>query len=127
MLNDKVTFSRRFQMWTYTVGHKTLLLRSPKATGLSTRVDILFKNVAAIQLPTTMEGLAISEATAEEAAEFNLQRTSTRLRTRKAFIVRGSNFAGYVIAGAVAWHEDECEYYEPSHYASVANTNDNKQ
>ena len=117
MPTNAVNFSRRFQMWEYTVGHGQLLLRSPKTTGLSTRIDILFKNVAAVHLPTILDGLAVSEATEGERSELHVQVDPSRLEGRKVFVVRGSNFMGYVVAGIVASHEDEREYHEPSRFS----------
>jgi hypothetical protein len=107
---------RHFQVWEYTVGHRQLLLRSVKATGIPTRIDILFKNVAAIDLRTTLDGLTISEATEDQKINPKLQRDSEIVYKRKVFIVRGSNFEGYVVAGALAWHEDEGEYDDPSYF-----------
>jgi hypothetical protein len=88
---------------------------------LPTRIDVLFKNVAAVHLPTILDGLAVSEATEEEKTELHVQVGLTRLDGRKVFVVHGSNFMGYVIAGIVAWHEDEREHYEPSHFILTPN------
>jgi hypothetical protein len=107
---------RLFQIWEYTVGHRQLLLRSVKATGIPTRIDILFKDVAAIQLRTTLDGLTISEATEDQKIDLQLQTNSDIVNKRKVFIVRGLNFEGYVVAGALAWHEDEGEYDAPSYF-----------
>jgi hypothetical protein len=117
MQTNVVNFSRRFQIWNYTVGHSELLLRSTKTSGVVTRVDVFFKNVAAIHLPTILDGLSVSEASAEETAELHIQVDPSRLEGRKVFAVRGSNFTGYVIAGVIAWHEDEREYHEPSRFS----------
>jgi hypothetical protein len=111
------TSSRRFQLWTYTVGHGQLLLRSPKASGLPTRIDVLFKNVAALHLPTMLNGLAISEATEDEKSKLDVRVDPLRLEGRRVFLVREQHFTGYVVAGVVAWVEDELEYYEPSHFS----------
>jgi len=35
---------------------------------------------------------------------------------RKTFVVRSTNFQGYVIASAVVSHEDEGEYDDPSFF-----------
>jgi hypothetical protein len=117
MSPNPITFARRFQLWAYTVGHGQLLLRSPKSAGLSTRVDVLFKNVAAIHLPTILDGLAVSEATEGQKSELRVQVDPLRLEGRRVFVVRGTNFMGYVVAGVVASHEDEREYHEPSHFS----------
>src|SRR5580692_3599743 len=121
MRTDRIDFPRSFQMWAYTVGHAQLLLRSPKSTDLPTRIDVLFKNVAAVHLPTILDGLTISGATEEEKSELHVQVGLPRLDGRKVFVVRGSNFIGYVIAGVVAWHEDEREHYEASHFITTPN------
>ena len=101
-------------MWEYTVGHGQLLLRSPKNEELRTRIDVLFKNVGAIELPTVLDGLTVSEATEGDWSAIG-PRVDQRYRTgRTLFVVRGSSFLGYVLAGFVNWHEDEAEYYEAS-------------
>lgn len=109
-------FARSFQMWDFRVGHGQLLLRSPKAPGLATRVDLLFKNVAAICLPTVLDELTLFEATDEERAGMQLPVEPRQLRGRKLFVLRGSSISGYVLAGAVFWHEDQGEYDAPSHF-----------
>jgi len=38
--------------------------------------------------------------------------------SREIYILRGTDFTGYVVAGAMYWHEDDLEYYDPSHFAS---------
>jgi len=121
MSTQLISFPRRFQMWAYTVGHGELLLRSPKAPGLPTRIDVLFKNVSGIHLPTLSDGLQISEATEKEETKLRSQLSSSRLEGRKVFVVRVEGFMGYVIAGVVAWHEDKGEYYEPSFFQLASN------
>lgn len=50
---------RPFQMWRYSVGHSMLLLRSTKDEQHDTRVDVLFKRVERLDLPTVCQGLTI--------------------------------------------------------------------
>jgi len=38
---------RFFQLWRMTVSHGRVLLRSTKADGIATRIDVLFKNARA--------------------------------------------------------------------------------
>jgi hypothetical protein len=82
-------------MWLYEVGHKQLVLRSVKSKSEPTRVDILFKNVRSIRLPTTMDGLSIS-------------------RAGHGFVVGGVAWNGLIEAGACFVGEDDGEYFEPS-------------
>jgi hypothetical protein len=103
-------------MWLYAVGHGQLLLRSNKSSELPTRIDVLFKDVAALELPTLFDGLSITETTAEEAQSLNVQLGSWSDHGRKVFLLSGTNFVGYVIAGAVFWHEDEGSHYDESFF-----------
>jgi hypothetical protein len=105
---------REFMVWAYVIGHGQLLLRSSKTSVLKTRIDVLFKDVAVLHLPKHLDGLTITEEKDEKA--FPAQLTSKMLRSRKVFVVRTSAFIGYVVAGAVFWHEDELEIEEPSYF-----------
>src|ERR1035437_5423461 len=60
---------RRFQVWEYSVGHKQLLLRSTKDVDHPTRVEIAFKDVRAMQIPTVIDELSIAVANAASGAE----------------------------------------------------------
>jgi hypothetical protein len=108
-----VRFTRTFQIWTYTVSHAHLLLRSPKEPGQSTRIDVLFKNVAWINLPATIEGLVVTEMAPEETEPLVIV-PAEMLRSRKIFAVETSRSEGFVVAGAFAWQEDDGDYSEPS-------------
>jgi hypothetical protein len=113
-----IDYPRSFQLWAYTVGHRQLLLRSTKARGFRTRVDVLFKNVAAIHLPTKLQSLTVWEATQEEVSKMHINTEALEHVEEKVFVVRGAESAGYVIAGFAGAHEDELEYDEPSHFSS---------
>jgi hypothetical protein len=89
---------RRFQVWKYEVGHKQLLLRSTKALGTPTRIDVLFKNVGAVHLPMSFDGLSISEAAPGDLPALGLQLSPTAMIERRMFVVDGADFRGYVVA-----------------------------
>ena len=59
--------NRQFQVWSYAVSHSWLLLRSNKTDVISARIEILFHDVAAMQLPTVIDDLTIrkEDATAD--------------------------------------------------------------
>lgn len=117
MSTQLLAVSRTFQIWMYKVGHSQLLLRSPKEGVHSTRIDVLFKDVGAIHLPAICEGLRIEEATEVEKQQLGLEPGFLRRADRKMFLVVGSDFSGYVYAGAVLWHEDELEYDDISYFS----------
>src|SRR5689334_11720122 len=93
---------RRFQVWRYEVGHSMLLLRSTKGDQHATRVDVLFKPVKRLDLPTAFDGLTV-----ERAGEGR-------------FDLRGDGWSGSVHATTVSVTEDEGEYFDPSPFADGA-------
>ena len=116
MATNELRFARMFQLWEFTVGHKQLLLRSTKDDRFRTRVDVYFKNVAVVNLPTICHGLTISEADGAQQQDLLSQVSQTGLSAGKVFLIRGDRFTGYVIAGFMDWHEDELEYDDPSKF-----------
>ena len=59
---------RTFRVWLYSVGHSTILLRSMKEPGASSRIDVVFKPVRYMALPTALTGLEVRLANAAELA-----------------------------------------------------------
>lgn len=116
MLLPMTSFQRRFQIWLYTVSHGQLLLRSNRSDQHATRVDVLFKDVAVVQLPMSFDGLVVMEASEGEARNLNVQLGAQQIHDRKVFVIQGSNFEGYVVAGAVFWHEDEGRHFDESYF-----------
>lgn len=103
---------RHFQMWRYLVSHRQLLLRSTKTSAAQVRVDLLFKDVSAINLVTTLDGVVIRLA---EPKAISMPATlADVLGTRKIYQITTHGFSGHVVAGSFTSHEDEGEYYEPS-------------
>lgn len=105
-----LSYERPFQIWSYVVSHRQLLLRSNKSPLQTSRVDVLFKNVKEVKLPTELDRLEIREATTDEIARLGVDGESTA----RVFVVSGAEREGYVVAGAVAAVEDDKDYHEPS-------------
>ena len=124
-----ISFQRKFQVWLYSVSHGQLLLRSNRTEDFSTpidvvfntRVDILFKDVAAMALPTLFDGLSVAETAKDEAHDLNIQLGAWPIQNRKTFAIWGANFSGYVVAGAVFWHEDEGYHFDKSYFEQSLN------
>ena len=62
MIAEIINSKRFFQLWSYSVSHSELLFRSAKSIEYPTRIDVFFKGVKEIHLPTTSNGLSITEA-----------------------------------------------------------------
>lgn len=107
---------RVFQVWAYSVSMSRLLLRSTKSETFSTRVDVLFQNVKAMSLPTSLDGLVVEIA--DSAAAERVTRETGLLADEDTtfFKLRTAHGVGYVVAGVVVADEDHGEYFEPSRY-----------
>lgn len=105
---------RSFQLWAYTVSHAQLLLRSNKTDRHPRRLEILFRDVASIDLPTRMEGLEVAAATPEQAAPIRSRLGEARVGYRTVYVLRSGGHTGYVVAGLLTAHEDDGSYYTPS-------------
>jgi ribonucleotide reductase alpha subunit len=104
---------RRFQLWAYSVSMGRLLLRSTKGEDVTTRVDVLFQNVAALSLPASMMGVVVRSADADEQ-RWIADSSGVEVVNGRAFVVEGDGYRGYVVAGVVVEAEDDGDYFEPS-------------
>jgi len=105
---------RVFEVWRYTVSHGQLLLRSNPNATCRTRIEVLFKPVVMMKLPTSMEGLAIRRPTEAEMVDIREDTGLTPGEGRLFFVVEGTNYRGYVISGTMVTSEDELGYADPS-------------
>lgn len=68
---------RQFQVWEYQVSHGQLLIRIPKSPATeraperTTNVDIAFLGVECMSVPRVLRGVALDQATPEEAREID--------------------------------------------------------
>jgi hypothetical protein len=104
---------RTFQLWAATVSHGQLLLRSPESDHESTRIDVAFKPVEALQLETTLNGLTIRHATGQERTRI-LSGLSESLDNRNVFICESRSTRDYVVAAVLQIVEDTLGYAAPS-------------
>ena len=101
-----------FEVWRYTVSHRQLLIRSNKGNSYTTRLEVLFKDVAFMALPPVMKGVTITEcgtAGDELPAGLNASQVS-----KPWYRIEADGAVGYVAAGAVVTNEDDLGYEESS-------------
>lgn len=92
---EKYRSPRRFQVWRYQVGHSQLLIRSVKSADHPSRIDVLFKGVDVIEMPTNFEGLEI-------------------IRDGGRYVLAGKGWTGSITAVVCFEAEDEGEHFDPS-------------
>jgi hypothetical protein len=111
---------RTFQVWSYEVGMHRLILRSNKSVHFSkgehfkTRIDVLFQGVKAMQLNMLLHGLTVIPADVEDCDKIIQSTGLLPDDNNRFYVLLGSSFKGYVVAGVVASREDDGEFYEPS-------------
>lgn len=109
---------RGFQMWFYDASHSQLLLRSSsRGNPRKKRLEVYFKAVDRICIPTSMASLSIALGDPGDLAD----PPPAELLTlgRKLYVLRGKGFIGYVVAGYVGWTEDDLSYNDPSSLLDV--------
>ena len=114
MKNLIVRFDRKFKVWLYDIGHGQLLLRSTKDEHHSTQVDVLFKNVNLMHIPTLFSKLIISEMTKEDFQSLGLSTGLHPPIDQRYFHLEGDNWQGIVVAGYVGWLEEDAPHFADS-------------
>ena len=117
-------WQREFTLWGYTGSHSVMLFRSakgdPDQDGPATRIDLVFKPVAALSVRTHYETLTVRVASAERTAQI-LGRLDGAWPDQRVLELIGANTvepAGHIVCMAVGCHEDEGENWEPSPFAA---------
>ena len=113
---QELSFQRFFQIWNYTASHAQLLVRSNKDSENDTRIDILFKNVSIVHIPTALKNINITQGEPDrEHRDFDPE----LIKGRYIFTVHCEGFSGYVVAGAMYFHEDSGTYRDPSFFDTL--------
>jgi hypothetical protein len=110
---------RHFELWNWSVSHSDLILRSNRTSDLSTRVEILFKNVRAAGIASSFRNLrvhAIVEGPEVLAAESVLGRSLHLLPHTDEVLFRliGGPGRAWILASVVAGREDGNSYDAPT-------------
>jgi len=111
-----ISFDRKFQIVTYRCSHGQLLLRSAKSPNCPTRIDVLFKDVRAFELRTFLSGLSIAEGDSTQVRDRASKPLDAMEDGHKVYVLKSEDWVGYVVGGAVFWHEDQGEFAQPSVY-----------
>lgn len=101
-----VNFARPVRLVTYIIGHSQLLLRGHQddEQGLSTTLEVLFKNVSALSVRAHYPSLTIRDASSEEEAELR-EAVPGSWHDPRPFVLGERLLGGLVVAGAVCWGE----------------------
>ncbi|MFH9614564.1 hypothetical protein ACH4MM_12680 [Streptomyces pratensis] len=113
---------RQFKVWQYSVGHRRLLLRSPRARPLATRIEVYFACVGLMLLRPAYHGLAVRRATDEESRTV-IGDHGIELEEGAYVFALGENLSsGFVVSAPPQWHEDEGGVDDPSWFGHMVGT-----
>ena len=100
---------RFFELWSYTASHGQLLLRANKTNVLTTRVEILFKDVLVLNLVAWLKGISIDTIPHIQGSLGTLD-----IGDRNLYRVSTESFTGSLVAASFYVHEDDLDYHAPS-------------
>jgi hypothetical protein len=117
-MNHKVVYKsdRLFSVFGYSMSHGLLLLRSGKSNeNPTTRVDILFQDVRAMEVRVWFKGITIEEVDDLNFLEDQRSRPAEMIEPgNKAYALISHGWRGFIVGGIVRFKEDDGELFGPS-------------
>lgn len=104
---------RRFRLWDYNVSHKQMLLRSPGSPDAGSNVDIVMWGVEYLDLPTSLDGVAIAPASAEECRRAE-RALGKALDGSRVFCLDSGDRRSLVVAAGFKVLENDLDPFESS-------------
>jgi hypothetical protein len=117
MSQPLLSSTRTFRIWLYSVTHSTLLLRSVRTDDHATRVDIIFKRVRRIDIPTRIVGIDLRVVDAAKSAAPSHFTAHLADKDQILYSLAGEVGDSFVVASTVAWNEDGGEDDDPSQFS----------
>lgn len=116
MTEPRLSFrsDRRFSVFGYGISHGLLLFRSGKTNEHKTRIDVLIRDVRAMEIRSWSDGLEIEEVDKEYLIGFRSNPIEMVEPANKIYALQGKGWQGFVVGGALSVHEDEAELMDPS-------------
>ena len=105
--NEVFASDRAFSLFSYTMSHGLLLLRSGRTNEQSARIDILFSDVRAMELRSWFTGIVILEVGPDHIA--NRPSNSGKMIEigSRVYSLKSPEWEGFVVAGILTTCEDE--------------------
>ncbi len=100
---------RLFKLWSYTVSHRTMFLRSnpDPQQGETTRIEIYVGHVDLMMISSDLEGLRLWRASELERIDVN-RKYGTDAKPNALYLLRSRNASGFIVSGRPQWREAAC-------------------
>jgi hypothetical protein len=108
--------TRIFKIWDYNVSHNQLLIRSPRneSLGVATNIDIKFRGVSHMNIPTSFNGCEIVEPNLEEINEIKYITSNNNIADISIFIILSAGKRYSVTASSCKISENDMDIFETS-------------
>lgn len=106
---SKFESDRRFTLASYSAGHGLLLFRSGKTTEHPTRIEVLIKDVRAMEIRTWSEGIRIAQVAQDHLAGFKSNPGDMVEIGNRVYSIEGKGWSGFVVGGVMLANEDHEE------------------
>lgn len=113
---------RYFKVGQYSVGHRRLLLRSPRDTPQATRVEVHFACVELMLLRPSSQGLVVRSTTDGESRTVLHEHGIEPQEGQYVFALADDLSMGFVISAPPQRHEDESGVDDPSWFGHMVGT-----
>jgi hypothetical protein len=108
-------FSGQFGLVLYYQHHGLLLLRSgDRDDGGPRRIDLLFRGVVWMSIPTWFGDFTVEQCLLDEVLEYIPPSHRGKAESRKVYRVDIDRTPHYIIAGSVLASSDDASYFDPS-------------
>ena len=108
-------FNGLFGLVLYYQHHGMLLLRSgDRDDGGPKRIDLLFRGVVWMSIPSWFSDFSVEQCLLDEVLEYIPPSHRAKAESRKVYRVDIDRTPHYVIAGSVAASNDNLSYFDPS-------------
>lgn len=102
---------RAFQCWEYKVSHGSLLVRSPKGSGVAKNVDVMFAGVEYFDLPRHLPELQLDDATDADVALAE-QKLGKKVESKDVYVLRVKERRHLVVAAGIKVQESDLDIFE---------------
>ena len=114
-LQTPARFNGQFGLVLYYHHHGLLLLRSgDRDDGGPRRIDLLFRGVVWMSIPSWFADFTIEQCLLDEVLEYIPPSHRGKAESRKVYRVDIDRTPHYVIAGSVMMSRDDASYFDPS-------------
>jgi hypothetical protein len=105
---------RKFSVISYEISHGLLLFRSGRTDQHQSRIDILIRDVRAVELRSWSEGIEIEEVSSEYLVGCRSNPIEMIEPGNRVYALRGKGWQGFVVGGVLSVQEDNAEFMAPS-------------